>query len=146
MELSLPTEYREYRCSCVSLLRTTLCLFYTDTHIIETVQDKCKHLIEDISTNWTPERHHLFSPVDRAAIFEILRVGKRLEQQGRGIYLDLWPNILAFVGRGWFEIDDVPSRKLKLPALVINMDAVNEEEHMEDDDMQFELEEHIAIL
>ncbi|EJK74201.1 hypothetical protein THAOC_04136 [Thalassiosira oceanica] len=73
-------------------------------------------------------------------------VGKRLEQQGRGIYLDLWPNILAFVGRGWFEIDDVPSRKLKLPALVINMDAVNEEEHMEDDDMQFELEEHIAIL
>ena len=108
--------------------------------------DKCKHLIEDISTNWTPERHHLFSPVDRAAIFEILRVGKRLEQQGRGIYLDLWPNILAFVGRGWFEIDDNVTHKLKLPALVINMDPLNEEEHMEDDDMQFELEEHIAIL
>ena len=56
--------------------------------------------------NWTPERHALFSPSDRNAILEVLRVGKRLEQSGQGIFLDLWPNILAFCGRGWFEVVD----------------------------------------
>jgi hypothetical protein len=53
--------------------------------------------------NWTPERHSLFAPTDRFAILEVLRVGKRLEQDGRGIFLDLWPHVLSFCGRGWFE-------------------------------------------
>ena len=34
---------------------------------------------------------------------ELLRVGKRLEQQGSGIFIDLWPLVLGFCGRGWFE-------------------------------------------
>jgi hypothetical protein len=34
---------------------------------------------------------------------ELLRVGKRLEQQGTGIFIDLWPLVLGFCGRGWFE-------------------------------------------
>ncbi|KAL7444982.1 hypothetical protein ACHAXM_011003 [Skeletonema potamos] len=66
--------------------------------------DACKHLINEAEMNWTPERHSLFSPSDRNAIVEVLRVGKRLEQSGQGIFLDLWPNILAFCGRGWFEV------------------------------------------
>lgn len=68
--------------------------------------DACKHLIDEAEMNWTPERHALFSPSDRNAIMEVLFVGKRLEQRGDGIFLDLWPNILAFCGRGWFEICD----------------------------------------
>lgn len=65
--------------------------------------DACKHLIEEVEMNWTPERHTLFSPADRVAVVEVLRVGKRLEQVGRGIFLDLWPHVLSFCGRGWFE-------------------------------------------
>ena len=35
---------------------------------------------------------------------ELLRVGKRLEQRGTGLCVrDLWPLILSFCGRGWFE-------------------------------------------
>jgi hypothetical protein len=36
---------------------------------------------------------------------ELLRVGKRLEQQGKGIFIDLWPEVLSFCGRGWFETE-----------------------------------------
>jgi len=42
-------------------------------------------------------------------------VGKRLERigleggltgtEGRGVFLDLWPRVLSFCGRGWFEHD-----------------------------------------
>lgn len=53
--------------------------------------------------NWTPERHVLFVPADRASVMEVFRVGKRMEQVGRGIFLDLWPRVLSFCGRGWFE-------------------------------------------
>jgi hypothetical protein len=71
--------------------------------------DACQNLIKEAEMNWTPERHSLFSPTDRNAIVEVLRVGKRLEQNGQGIFLDLWPHILAFCGRGWFDeiIDEV---------------------------------------
>lgn len=69
----------------------------------QTSIDACKHLIEEVEMNWTPERHTLFSPADRVAVVEVLRVGKRLEQVGRGIFLDLWPHVLSFCGRGWFE-------------------------------------------
>mmetsp|Transcript_31810 Transcript_31810/g.66870 ORF Transcript_31810/g.66870 Transcript_31810/m.66870 type:complete len:1053 (+) Transcript_31810:42-3200(+) len=65
--------------------------------------DACKHLIEEVEMNWTPERHALFIPADRVSVVEVLRVGKRLEQVGRGIFLDLWPHVLSFCGRGWFE-------------------------------------------
>jgi hypothetical protein len=36
---------------------------------------------------------------------ELLRVGKRLEQQGV-IFIDLWPQVLNFCGRGWFEVEE----------------------------------------
>ena len=52
--------------------------------------------------NWAPGRHALFAPADRAAVVGVLQVGKRLEQAGRGIFLDLWPRVLSFCGRGWF--------------------------------------------
>ena len=56
--------------------------------------------------SWSPEHHLLFTPQDRKAVMELLRVGKRLEQNGTGIFIDLWPNILSFCGRGWFETAD----------------------------------------
>ena len=37
---------------------------------------------------------------------ELLRVGKRLEQMGSGIFIDLWPLVLSFCGRGWFELEE----------------------------------------
>jgi hypothetical protein len=36
---------------------------------------------------------------------ELLRVGKRLEQMGTGLFTDLWPQVLSFCGRGWFEVE-----------------------------------------
>jgi len=70
--------------------------------------DACRSLIQEVEMHWTPERHALFSPADRLAVKEVLRVGKRLEQQGTGIFLELWPFVLSFCGRGWFEtIQDV---------------------------------------
>lgn len=74
----------------------------------QTSIDACKQLIEEVEMNWTPARHALFCPTDRQAIIELLRVGKRLEQAGRGIFIDLWPRVLSFCGRGWFEpqLDD----------------------------------------
>ncbi len=69
----------------------------------QTSIDACKHLITEVEMNWTPERHSLFSPSDRLAILEVLRVGKRLEQDEKGIFLDFWSHVLSFCGRGWFE-------------------------------------------
>lgn len=37
---------------------------------------------------------------------ELLRVGKRLEHQGV-LFVDLWPQVLGFCGRGWFEPEPV---------------------------------------
>ena len=45
-------------------------------------------------------------PADRKAVTELLRVGKRLELQGSGIFIDLWPEVLSFCGRGWFEVEE----------------------------------------
>lgn len=67
--------------------------------------DACRELISHAERNWAPERHLLFTPADRRAVMELLRVGKRLEQRGSGIFLDLWPLILSFCGRGWFEVE-----------------------------------------
>ena len=67
--------------------------------------DECRQLITEAEQSWTPDRHSLFTPTDRQAVLELLRVGKRLELQGTGIFLDLWPQVLSFCGRGWFEIE-----------------------------------------
>jgi hypothetical protein len=66
--------------------------------------DACRSLIEEVEQNWTPARHALFSPTDRIAVKEVLRVGKRLEQNGSGVILEIWPYVLSFCGRGWFEV------------------------------------------
>jgi ankyrin repeat protein len=67
--------------------------------------DECKELISKAELSWSPDRHLLFTPPDRKAIMELLRVGKRLEQNGTGIFIDLWPLVLSFCGRGWFEVE-----------------------------------------
>lgn len=68
--------------------------------------DECRNLISQAEQNWAPDRHLLFTPSDRRAVFELLRVGKRLEQMGTGIFIDLWPLILGFCGRAWFEKEE----------------------------------------
>jgi hypothetical protein len=68
--------------------------------------DECKMLIQEVEMNWSPERHSIFHPRDRAAVLELLRVGKHLEQEGTGLFLELWPLVLSFCGRGWFEPDE----------------------------------------
>jgi len=68
--------------------------------------DECKELILKSEQSWSPDHHLLFTPNDRKAVMELLRVGKRLEQNGTGIFIDLWPTILGFCGRGWFETDE----------------------------------------
>ncbi|KAL7547741.1 hypothetical protein ACHAWF_011020 [Thalassiosira exigua] len=65
--------------------------------------DACRRLVDEVEMEWTPERHVLFSPADRVAVVEVLRVGKRLERVGRGIFRDLWPHVLGYCGRGWFD-------------------------------------------
>jgi hypothetical protein len=71
--------------------------------------DTCKDLIFKAEQSWAPDRHLLFTPQDRRCVMELLRVGKRLEQKGTGIFIDLWPLVLSFCGRGWFEIEQDPS-------------------------------------
>jgi hypothetical protein len=67
--------------------------------------DECKELIHKAEQNWAPDRHLLFTPSDRKAVMELLRVGKRLEQEEKGIFIDLWPEVLSYCGRGWFETE-----------------------------------------
>ena len=78
--------------------------------------DECRLLIQEAELNWSPERHSIFHPRDRAAVVELLRVGKRLEQEGTGIFIELWPLVLSFCCRGWFE-PEVAAPKL-LPRFV----------------------------
>lgn len=68
--------------------------------------DECKRLLSQAEQHWAPDRHRLFTPADRRAVMELLRVGKRLELTGTGIFIDLWPLVLSFCGRGWFEVDN----------------------------------------
>eukprot|EP00934_Nitzschia_sp_Nitz4_P005629 Nitzschia sp. Nitz4//scaffold88_size82704//37327//39689//NITZ4_005292-RA/size82704-augustus-gene-0.80-mRNA-1//1//CDS//3329559494//5619//frame0 len=74
--------------------------------------DECKDLISKAEQSWSPERHLLFTPQDRKAVMELLRVGKRLEQQGV-VFLDLWPLVLSFCGRGWFDVDPMSPRAIE---------------------------------
>ena len=66
--------------------------------------DECRALIQTVEQNWTPNRHSLFTPADRRAVAELLRVGKRLELEGSVRFTYLWPEVLSFCGRGWFEV------------------------------------------
>lgn len=70
--------------------------------------DECRSLISEVEQNWTPNRHSLFTPADRRAVAALLLVGKRMESEN-GIFFDVWPEILSFCPRGWFEQDDVDS-------------------------------------
>jgi hypothetical protein len=65
--------------------------------------DECRNLISQAEMNWSVERHALFTPHDRRGVVEVLKVGKRLEQSGAGIFIELWPTVLSFCGRGWFD-------------------------------------------
>mmetsp|Transcript_9005 Transcript_9005/g.13056 ORF Transcript_9005/g.13056 Transcript_9005/m.13056 type:complete len:919 (+) Transcript_9005:71-2827(+) len=68
--------------------------------------DECYNLLNAAEGSWSPKTHKVFSPKDRRAVLELLTVGKHLEQEGTGIFLDMWPYVLSFCGRGWFEVDD----------------------------------------
>lgn len=113
--------------------------------------DACRSLIEEVEQNWTPERHALFSPTDRIAVKEVLRVGKRLEQNGSGVILEIWPFVLSFCGRGWFEVTEEDDTEIDTQVLSIKHSSINEEEMQcsssedssDDDDVgfQFELDE-----
>ena len=73
--------------------------------------DECKDLIYKAEQSWSPDRHLLFTPQDRKAVMELLRIGKRLEHQGV-LFVDLWPQVLGFCGRGWFEPADTRASDL----------------------------------
>ncbi len=77
--------------------------------------DECRDLISLAEQNWAPERHALFTPADRLAVLELLRVGKRLELTGTGIFVDLWPLVLSFCGRGWFDVEEYGFQPMMLP-------------------------------
>ena len=81
--------------------------------------DECKMMIQEVELNWSPERHSIFHPADRAAVLELLRVGKRLEQIGTGIFIDMWPLVLSYCGRGWFEVN-AHGRDFLLPPSVMH--------------------------
>ena len=79
--------------------------------------DECKTLISQAEQCWAPNRHTLFTPADRRAVLELLRVGKRLEQIGSGIFIDLWPLVLSFCGRGWFEVEGETRDATQFPSI-----------------------------
>lgn len=64
--------------------------------------DECRHLIREAEQHWSPTRNDLFTPADRRSVLTLLMTGKRLEQS-HGLFLDLWPQVLSFCGRGWFD-------------------------------------------
>ena len=91
--------------------------------------DECRALISKAEQSWSPDCHLLFTPQDRKAVMELLRVGKRLEQRGTGLCVrDLWPLILSFCGRGWFEPQAAqtdPSSDDEMQGLVVGGEAGN---------------------
>jgi len=88
--------------------------------------DECRLLISEAEGNWSPGRHSLFTPSDRRAVMELLRIGKRLEQQGTGIFIDLWPLVLGFCGRGWFDVSKCAERTLS-PTNLLHIDSSEDE-------------------
>jgi len=68
--------------------------------------DMCHDLLDKACQHWSPSSHVIFSPTDRRAVLELLRVGKRYEQMGTGVFADLWPMVLSFCPRGWFDSEE----------------------------------------
>jgi hypothetical protein len=99
--------------------------------------DECRHLVAEAEKQWAPDRHLLFTPNDRRAVMQLLRVGKRLELDGTGIFIDLWPQVLSFCGRGWFEIEEVSAKS----AMSEEMEPANDKDRgfAEDSDRSFSL-------
>lgn len=98
--------------------------------------DECKDLISKAEQSWSPDRHLLFTPQDRKAVMELLRVGKRLEQQGV-LFVDLWPQVLGFCGRGWFEPDHAKPRAIDFSneiSLATSVDLDNSQQDDNTDD------------
>lgn len=96
--------------------------------------DECRGLITVVEQNWAPSRHSLFTPTDRRAVVELLRVGKRFEQMGTGIFLDLWPEVLSFCGRGWFETAACANGNAVHPSTVLPLQDDDEESMRSDSD------------
>ena len=67
--------------------------------------DECRQLIHVVERPWDKHVHKLFTPADRNAVAELLRVGKRLELSGSVAFAPLWCEVLSFCGRGWFEVE-----------------------------------------
>lgn len=61
--------------------------------------DECRYLLKEAELCWSPSRHYIFTPSDRVSVFELLRVGVRLNHIPR----EMWLFILDFCGRGWFN-------------------------------------------
>jgi len=78
--------------------------------------NECKNLIQEADCSWSPVRHSIFHPKDRLAVVELLKVGKRFEQMGTGIFLEVWILVLGFCGRGWFDpFDNEDKRSITFP-------------------------------
>lgn len=65
--------------------------------------DECKLLLKEAEGAWDPSRHYIFTPYDRAAIFEVMKVAGRLNH----VPQEIWLFILKFCGRGWFDSDNL---------------------------------------
>jgi hypothetical protein len=100
--------------------------------------DECKDLISKAEQSWSPDRHLLFTPQDRKAVMELLRVGKRLEQQGV-LFVDLWPQVLGFCGRGWFDPEGLKPRAIDFP------DNKSVEESSDPDDSEELSDDYLAL-
>jgi len=138
-QLPRPSSPIQRKSSVVTPVSSPVLLSMVPNHPVDTSKpwnclsqrsiDECKQLIKEADLNWCPKRHSLFSPVDRLAVVELLRVGKRLEQMETGIFLDLWPLVLSFCGRGWFEVDKTNKMCVKDGRMdddimpVLNLDA-----------------------
>lgn len=67
----------------------------------QTAIDDCKMLLQEAELNWEPKRHYIFTPNDRLAVVELLKVGVRFNH----IPCEIWLLILNFCGREWFNPD-----------------------------------------
>ncbi len=65
--------------------------------------DECKLLLQEAECCWAPKRHYIFTPNDRAAIVEVMKVAVRLNH----IPHEIWLHIVKFCGRGWFDPDQL---------------------------------------
>lgn len=63
--------------------------------------DGCKMLLQEAELHWEPKRHYIFTPNDRLAVVELLKVGVRFNH----IPCEIWLFIVNFCGRGWFNQD-----------------------------------------